>query len=186
MVEAILYPTKPLHDVADFVGNHVSITEIHDLQMVGLAAPKGGADHLRRMVRQSWGLDLPQTPRRVASETLGFIWAGPQRWMVTSQRSGDLAQELRRGLGDCIITDQTDSRSLLRVSGQKSREVLMKLLSIDLHPRVFGPGHTALTMAAHVNLQIWQLDDAPSYELCVFRSYADYFHHALRSAAAAV
>jgi len=53
---------------------------------------------------------------------------------------------------------------------------LAKLLPIDLHPRAFAPGDTALTAAGQVGVQIWQrdvpADTGPTYELVVFRSYA--------------
>jgi sarcosine oxidase subunit gamma len=45
-------------------------------------------------------------------------------------------------------------------------------LAIDLHPRAFTPGDTALTLAGHIGVQIWQLDDTPSYEIAVARGYA--------------
>ncbi len=70
------------------------------------------------------------------------------------------------------ISDQSDSRMVLRLSGARVRDALAKALPIDLHPRAFGPGRAAVTQAAHIGVVIWQRDAAPSFDLAVARSYA--------------
>ena len=81
--------------------------------------------------------------------------------------------ELTIGLGKrAMIADQSDGRCVLRLRGMKAREVLAKGIGIDLHARAFKPGDVALTLAAHVGVQLWQLDDAPTYEIAVARSLA--------------
>jgi len=154
-------------------------------QMASLAASRNGLSGLVDAVHAEWGIALPLTPRRVAAGEIAFIWAGPERWMVTSNGTDDLENLLTAKLGRwAAVTDQSDSRSVWRVQGARARDSLAKLLPIDLHPRTFRTGDTALTVAAHVNLQIWQIDDLPCYEIALFRSYAAYFHHALTAAAA--
>jgi heterotetrameric sarcosine oxidase gamma subunit len=70
------------------------------------------------------------------------------------------------------VTDQSDARALVRIHGREARAMLAKGLSIDLHPSVFAAGHAATTNLAHVTVQIWQMDDAPTYMLAVPRSFA--------------
>jgi len=62
--------------------------------------------------------------------------------------------------------------------------VLAKIVPIDLHPRVFQPGDTAVTGAAHIEVQLWQLDDAPTYEILLFRGFARSFWDWLTHSAA--
>ena len=50
--------------------------------------------------------------------------------------------------------------------------MLAKGIAIDLHPRAFKPGDVALTIAAHIGVQLWQVDEAPTYEIAVPRSLA--------------
>jgi methylglutamate dehydrogenase subunit D len=149
----------------------VEIEQLPDGTLASLAVSRAGLPALIEAVRARFGVELPQTPRRAEA----FTWAGPRRWMVS-------------GLADlrdlpAAVTDQSDSRAIFIVRGKKARVVLAKLLPIDLHPRAFAPLDVALTLASHVNVTVCQLDDAPSYELSVFRSYASYFHHALNEAA---
>jgi sarcosine oxidase subunit gamma len=64
------------------------------------------------------------------------------------------------------------------------RETLAKGCPVDLHPRAFEPGDTALTAIAHMGVQLWQGDAAPTYELFVTRSMAGSFAEWLLAAAA--
>jgi sarcosine oxidase subunit gamma len=92
---------------------------------------------------------------------------------------------LRRDLsGLASVANQTDGRSIFQISGPNAHEVLARGLPIDLDPRVFGPGDTALTLAAHINVHFWQLDPSPAYEFAVPRSLAASFCEWLLAAAA--
>lgn len=190
MGDAILLAAGPLSSRRGYgqvapTAPGVVIRERTDEQSVGLAAFRGQLTALAEAVRAQWGIALPTAPRRVEAGRLAFIWMGPERWMVTGPEGEDLEQALRAQLGPfAAITDQSDSRTVLRIQGPRTRDALAKLLPIDLHPRAFQPGDAALTVAAHVNVHLWQLDEAPTYEVAVFRSLADSFHHALCVAAA--
>ena len=68
-------------------------------------------------------------------------------------------------------TSRTAAPSI-RVSGPKARDALAKGVPIDLHPRAFRSGDAAVTTVAHIGVHLWQLDDTPTYEIAVFRSFA--------------
>ena len=57
-------------------------------------------------------------------------------------------------------------------------------MPIDLHPRAFRAGDAAVTTVAHIGAQIWQVDETPTYELIVSRSFAAGFWEWLTDAAA--
>jgi Sarcosine oxidase, gamma subunit family len=59
--------------------------------------------------------------------------------------------------------------------GGRARDVLAKGVPIDLHRRVFWAGETAATTVAHIGVQLWQVDEAPTYDLIVPRSLAATF-----------
>lgn len=109
---------------------------------------------------------------------MAFVWAGPRQWLVTSDvfKNDALTTELRRITGNLAsVSDQSDGRALLRLSGSRVRDFLAKGLPIDLHPREFRKGHVAMSAIAHINVHIWQVDDEPTYELALSRSYAHSF-----------
>lgn len=69
------------------------------------------------------------------------------------------------------------------MSGARARDVIAKGCPLDLHPRVFGPGHCAQTYFDRAGIMILQTSTAPSFELIVRRSYADYLWAWLTDAA---
>lgn len=52
------------------------------------------------------------------------------------------------------VIDQGSGLHALRLSGPAVRRTLAKGLSLDLHPRTFVIGETALTMLAHQHVQL--------------------------------
>ncbi len=117
------------------------------------------------------GLTLPNRPGWTEGGGLNAVWAGPGRWLVFG--GPDVVALLGARVGSiAAITDQTDARVLLRVSGPRVRDMLAKGIAIDLHPRTFGPRDAASTTVAHIVVHFWQLDDAPSYDLAAPRGFA--------------
>ena len=62
--------------------------------------------------------------------------------------------------------------------------MVAKVCGIDLDPRVFSPGDTALTLVGHTNVHLWQVDPAPTYDFAVPRSFAASFYEWLFAASA--
>ncbi len=152
----------------------VIMTERSGLDIVTVAAHRGQGTSVAAATREAFGLDLPVTPRRVGDARLAFLWAGDARWTAVSEAGDDRLEAALRGClgGFAAITSQGDGRVVLRLSGPSARDVLGKAVAIDLHPRAFRPGDVALTPAFHIAVQVWQVDDAPTYDCSVARSTA--------------
>jgi sarcosine oxidase subunit gamma len=165
----------------------VMIEPRDDLAMAIVMPRKGQGAALAALVRQTCGVDLPAGPKRIAAGPLAFVGMGPGQCLAVEQGGDALtfASRLGKAFGAAAsISDQSDSRAVLRLSGPRARNVLAKGLAIDLHPRVFGPGDAALSSIALIGAHLWQLDDAPTYEISVFRSMAGSFADFLWSSAA--
>jgi methylglutamate dehydrogenase subunit D len=87
------------------------------------------------------------------------------------------------------VSDQIGSYVVLRLTGPGVTDVLAKFVALDLHPRVFVPGSAASTIASHIPLTLWRLEDSPDglpvFELIVPRSYAESFRYTLTESGAA-
>ena len=165
----------------------ILVSERSGVALASLIARRGRLDALRAAIRDAWSADLPLRPRVVEGDGASFVWAGPERWLVASgvRAPDELVGVLRgRAEGLAAVCDQSDGRVLLRVSGPFARDVLAKGIPIDLHPSAFPVGSTAITMAAHIGCQLWQVDDTPTYDLAVPRSFAASFRHWLADATA--
>ena len=125
------------------------------------------------------GVDASTTPGVCNSDGVNqVVWNGPNQWMVISE--GDAAEglleKIRQAVGDKAgVVDQSHGRVGLRLSGEHSRTVLQKNCPLDVHPRSFSAGSCALTTIAHIGALLIQVDDAPTYDLFVNRSFARSF-----------
>ncbi len=164
-----------------------------DLALAYVLARNGKAEELQQGVQDRFGLSLPMAAQRaeksgnVSLDSLNFMWAGPGRWLAgtSAQTAASLEAMLRRELaGVASVINQTDGRCVFRLSGPRTRGVLAQGLPIDLDPRVFGPGDTALTAVGHINVHFWQVDPTPTYEFAVPRSFAASFCEWLIAASA--
>jgi len=121
------------------------------------------------------GLDLPKAGQRRGN----IIWNGPNSWLVLDEDAASLAARMGGA-----VTDQSDGLFLFAVSGPQAREILKRLVPIDLRERHFQAGAAAITHAAHIGVRIWREDDR--FILACFRSFAPSLHHALVEAEEAV
>jgi heterotetrameric sarcosine oxidase gamma subunit len=155
------------------------------LTIASVAAASGRLAPLNAAMVASYGTALPSTPSRVAlRDDLQAIWSGPDQWLVIADRAQgrDLEAELAPRLqGLASVTDQSDARAVVRISGPAARSLLAKGVGIDLHPRVFPANGAAVTHASHIGVILWLTDDRPTYDVAMFRSFADSFgrwlHH---------
>jgi methylglutamate dehydrogenase subunit D len=175
----------PGHHGAD--GDGVAISERSGMALASILVRKGKTTDLSVRIKDRFAVDLPVIPRRVGNGSIRFIWNGPGRWLVEASNEVPhrFEQKLREDLTDLAsVSNQSDGRTIIRVSGAKAREALAKGVPLDLDPRVFRPGDTAMTVVAHINVQFWQCDATPSYDFAVFRSFAASFCQWLLDASA--
>ena len=191
MADARLIPLAPFAGLAGVgTGHGVIATDRDGLGLATVALRKGQGEALGQRVKERFGLLLPDGPRRQAAGGVAFAGTGPGMWLAARERGGnDFAAALEAELGDlAAVTDQSDGYAVLRLTGPELRNALAKLIPLDLHARAFKPGDVASTVASHMGVTLWRLDDAadgsPVFEFAVFRSLAGSFWHALSQSAA--
>lgn len=133
-------------------------------------------------------LQAPASPAYVQNGSLGLVGTGPGTWLALDETADaewptSLAQKLT---GLAAVADQSGGYSIFRFSGPKARPLLQRGVAIDLDPAVFTPGSAATSVIAHIGVIFWQIDDEPSFDLAIFRSYEGSFHHWIETAAAAL
>ena len=138
-----------------------------------LDADRSGDD-----VAKLLGQSLPVDANTCTDGERRIYWLGPDEWLVATE-AGDAADVCARleSLAEdshVAVNDLSGGYVSLRLSGDAARTVLAKGCTLDLHPRVFAPGQCAQTGLAKANVLLAAVDDAPSFELIVRRSFADY------------
>ena len=83
---------------------------------------------------------------------------------------------LRASLGDrhAAVVDLTELRTVIAVSGAHARDLLAKGCTLDLHPRAFPAGACAQTGLARAGALLHLVDETPTFEITILRSFADY------------
>jgi sarcosine oxidase, subunit gamma len=116
-------------------------------------------------------LDVPvPAPNRVT--TVGeraVLWLGPDEYLVVAADGDDVSEVT----GESVV-DVSANRTTIELSGPHARDVLEKGMSIDLHPRAFGPGQCAQTLLARAQVILRQVDEKPTYHVLVRGSFAPY------------
>lgn len=112
-----------------------------------------------------------------------ILWIGPDEFWVITPPDGQAA--VAAGLEQALagirrqVVDVSSYYTAIDLSGPRAREMLMKLTTLDLHPRAFGAGQVAGSLFGRTQATLWQVepDEAeggPLFRLLVRRSTADY------------
>ena len=143
------------------------------------------------------GQPPPVESNRVAGpDDLGagprLLWLGPSEWLAVTEADGGsaLAAALASSLAGRhgAVTDVSESRVVIAISGPEARRALSKGMIIDLHPRAFATGHCAQSLCGRADVIAHCLgdgtDDTPLlYEVYGLRSFAEYLWAWLEDAA---
>jgi heterotetrameric sarcosine oxidase gamma subunit len=174
-------------------GRGVVAADRDGLAIARIGARKGRLAALKSRVRERFGVELAQGPRRVEANGVAFVAVGVETWLAVAERgfasTDKFAASLREALDDlAAISDQTGGYAVLRLTGPCLRDTLAKFVPLDLHARVFDPGSAASTVASHVPITLWRLPDdstgLPVFEIAAPRSYAGSFWHVVVESAA--
>lgn len=115
-----------------------------------------------------------------------LIGMGPDAWLAVSADAAPTWANTLAGrlAGRAAVSDQSGAYVVFRLEGPGARTILQRGASIDLHPECFANGSAATTVIAHIGVIIWQIGDAPAYDVAVFRSFEASFRHWLAISAA--
>ena len=165
-------------------GTGVVMSEVPHMGLINI---RGDANDpaFAAAVEKALKLPLPISANTVAGKTATrMAWLGPDEWLVITKSDAQdrtlkaLTKSLKVDGLHSAVTNNSDSRTCIRISGPSARDVLRKGCSIDLHPDRFSTGQCAQTVVSKVGVLLVQTADSqksgPAYELYVLRSFASY------------
>lgn len=171
----------PLAHRTPVAGEGVRIAELPFLgKFILRADPHAAVERLR----EAFGLGLPfdaLTSSKVGETA--FLWLGPDEWMFVTapQEADDHAARARRALEGVHhqLVDVGDYYTVIEIVGPQARSLLMKLTTLDLHPRAFHIGMVAGSVFGRANAWLWHTgedaaDGSPLFRLLTRWSMADY------------
>ena len=125
---------------------------------------------------------LPIKPNTYArNENITAMWLSPDEWLVTNNRDG-LFKKLKDEIGDleASVTDISENRTIIRISGEKIYTLLSKFLFLDLERNLSDQSSCAQTLFVKVPiLLVRNHKDAQIPEIDIFenRSHANYIYN---------
>ncbi|MDX2257529.1 MAG: sarcosine oxidase subunit gamma family protein [Hyphomicrobiaceae bacterium] len=162
-------------EIGDFTA-----TPIEGRTTLLLAVGPASERDVRRVLADRLGLDLPQQCRAVTSAGVTLASIGPGKWLAIADAveavpsARRLADVLAGTLADlpASLVDVSDGYAALRLSGEATRDVLMRLVPVDVDRAAFSDGAVAATHMEHVGVILIRTDAADGFELLAPRSFA--------------
>ena len=113
-------------------------------------------------------------------------WLGPDEWLiVTAYDDADGLLTPLLALQEehhVAVTDVSGGNILLRLTGECVRDVFAKGCTLDFHPDAMPAGHCAQSGLAKASVLIGHIDDEPTWDIVVRRSFSEYLCLWLQSA----
>lgn len=138
---------------------------------------RGAPEDLAGPVKAALEIDLPREAGGTArKDGLSAFWLGPDQWWLVDENGRLAAVQVSEALNGPphAATNVGESRTRIRVSGPRARDLLAKGCPLDLHPLVFPEDSCAQSLVAKAGVLIHCLDNGAGYDLYVIRSFAEY------------
>ena len=168
------FKQSPLAHRSPLTGDGV---QMHELAHLNKTMLRGDLKTLSAAVKSVAKVKAPATSQSAYTDQSAVHWIGPDTLMVIAGEDAALADGFSKALGGkaCQVTNITNNYTVIELSGDKARDVLQKLSTLDLDASIFGPGSVAGTTLAHSNVVLACRLDAPdTFDILIRRSHADY------------
>lgn len=126
-----------------------------------------------KALKKQVGAALPDTGQTRGGGGVRIVWAGRHQFMVL----GAVLDPIK----GAAMTDQTDAWACAALEGAGARDVLARLVPIDLRDAAFPEGAAARTLLGHMSCVLTRTGP-DRYDVMVFRSMARTLVHDLKEA----
>lgn len=169
----VLLPVLPVMQNSVTV-DALSLALLPEQEIVSIGPFKGHFHAVTDAIRETLGVMLSDSfQEETGSGGYAAFRAGHNQWFCRGPEGGSLTARLAMLCeGRAAVTNQTDSRVRLLLSGRGAAAIAAKLVPVDLHPTSFETGRVALTLAGHIPVVLICREAGLHYEFMVFRSLA--------------
>jgi len=134
-------------------------------------------------IAEALNIEIDEGPRVCGTADLTLIGTAPETWLAFTATPGDRwAQAIEQRLSNiAAVSEQSGGYVIFSISGLKAVALLRRGAFIDFDPSAFPTGSVATTSIAHLGVIIWRSGDKPTFEVALFRSYAESFREWIAS-----
>ena len=125
---------------------------------------------------------LPTKPNTFTKNgNLKIIWLSPDEWLITNE-DDNLFSKLKNEIGDleASVTDISENRTIVRLSGENIYKLLSKFLVLDLEKSLPSESTCAQTLFAKVPILLLRNhneNQVPEIDIFLNNSHANYVYN---------
>ena len=170
------------NDIIEHFG--IKVQEFPFVNKINLRFDPNNDDYMSSCVKILDSL-LPIKPNiYVQNGKVKIIWLGPDEWMLINNEENELFTKLKNELGDleASITDVSENRTIIRLSGKKIFTLLSKFLVLDLEKNLGTQSSCAQTLFVKVPILLIRNEDnneIPVIDIFINRSHANFIYNLL-------
>ena len=142
----------------------VSLKEISAPVITALGLGQLEKNALSAALKARHGMTLPAAQRATGKASARCIWYGAHYLLIGPAPHSDLATY-------AAVVDQSDGFAVITIDGTQSRDVLARLVPIDLAPDAFKRGQSARSLLHHIHISITRIS-ADGFLILAARSMA--------------
>lgn len=152
--------------------------ELAERPFIGKLILRGDAARIAPLIQES-GIALPAMPcTSTVAGGLTALWLGPSEWLLLTPEGEEksISSAIESGLRGVHfqLAEVTDHYTVIRLGGAQARQLLMKLTTLDMHPRAFLGGAVKGSIFGRVQATLHLPAGETAFDLIVRWSHADY------------
>lgn len=167
--------------------NDIAIQELQHTTKINLRGSLNDLNFTSK-VSKIFNAALPNKANTfVQFNSIYLIWLGPNEWLITEknkENKKEFLEKLEKAVGSSegSVTEISENRTVIQISGKKIFTLLAKFLTLDLNKSFAKPASVAQTLFVKVPvLLVRSFDDmqVPTIDIYVNRSQSDYVYKLL-------
>ena len=165
--------------IENFFGTNIQ--ELAFINKINLRINTKNTDYMK-ICGQILNAILPTKPNTFTKNgNLKIIWLSPDEWLITNE-DDNLFSKLKNEIGDleASVTDVSENRTIVRLSGEKIYKLLSKFLVLDLEKSLPSESTCAQTLFAKVPILLLRNhneNQVPEIDIFLNNSHANYVYN---------
>ena len=167
------------------IENHfgIKIQELYHINKINLRIDPKNTKYIKACGK-IFNTILPTKPNTYAiNGNLKIIWLSPDEWLITNE-DDNLFSKLKNAVGDleASVTDISENRTIVRISGKNIYKLLSKFLVLDIEKNLSSKSTCSQTLFVKVPILLLRNQNnnqVPEFDIFVNKSHANYVYNLL-------
>ena len=173
------------HNLANF--NGITIQELQHTTKFNLRGSLNNNNFVSN-IDKVFNIPLPSEANTfVQLDSIRIIWLGPNEWLITEENkeiNKRLLEKLHKvvGTSDASVTDISENRTVVKISGEKIFILLAKFLTLDFDKsfaKITSVAQSLFVKVPVLLVRAYNDKQVPTFDIYINRSQANYIYRLL-------